>query len=162
MNAVRQGNKFPRREVKQTTRLSDATDAGVGDHGLQNRKTRRSQKWTFSQIYTCRQKSRRNVPANQPPNSNPLLQIQVPTSTQCIPVCHLVLMYNSVTTARMLHRVLCLTTGIYHTLCAHQFPSCHFAFLREVGMGPHARGTHDLAERSPSGTIISIILIVPH
>ena len=29
-DAVRQGNKFPRREVKQTRRLSDMTDVGVG------------------------------------------------------------------------------------------------------------------------------------
>ena len=77
-NAVRQGNKFPRREVRQTRRLSDATDADVGEHGLQIGKPERSQEWTFSQISTCRQKSRQNVPANRPPNSNPLLQIQVP------------------------------------------------------------------------------------
>ena len=79
----------------------------------------RSQEWTFSQIYTCRQKSRRNVPANQPPNSNPLLQIQVPKANQCIPVRHLVVMYNSVATARMLHRILRLSTGIYLSLQGH-------------------------------------------
>ena len=77
-NVVRRGNKFPRREVKQTARLLDATDADAGEHGLQIGKPERSQEWTFSQRYTCRQKSRRNVPANRPPNSNPLLQIQVP------------------------------------------------------------------------------------
>ena len=79
---------------------------------FKTRKPERLQEWTFSQIYTCRQKSRRNVPANQPPNSNPLLQI--PKSNQCIPVRHLVVMYNSVAAARMLHRVLRLSTGIYH------------------------------------------------
>ena len=49
VNAVRQGNKFPRREVKPTRHLSDTTDAGTSEHGLQNRKTRKINKNDSSQ-----------------------------------------------------------------------------------------------------------------
>ena len=82
-SAIRQGNKFPQREVKQARRLSDATDAGACEHGFKTGKPERLTRMTVHNIY----KVPAIVPAKSP--GKPTAQFKPMTlnsSSKCIPV----------------------------------------------------------------------------
>ena len=93
-SAVRQGNKFPQREVKQARRLSDTTDAGACEHGLQTGKPERLTRMTVYNIY----KVPAIIPAKSPGKRTAQFKpMTLNSSSKCIPVS-----------------IHCLSTGIYH------------------------------------------------
>ena len=110
-NAVRQGNKFPRREVKQTRRLSDAAGAGAGEHRLQTGKPERLTRMTIHNIY----KVPAIVPAKSPgKRSAQFKPMTLNSSSKCIPVRNWVVTYASRSNHPHIVSVLCLNTRIYH------------------------------------------------